>query len=333
MTKFSFIKKVKLNKKFPFAMHVALLIAILMLLIMAVFAWFSSSGGKADANGISFHLGTGDSMDISLDGGKTFVNSIDLFSDEDQRIISESNKIKDKLNMEDITSDGKTFYRPVFNEENGQRIPNTAANWDYATQNRSYITETIIFRTDKKSDIFMGSGTQIITSCENDNKALASDNAADIGNKNSTYNFSNDCIVGALRISAVDSDGNICFVCIPRSDVELVRNGNVVEMKLGNNVSSEAKIHSYYSTNYQTDKGPVVAENVIYGFNGTQKIATTTFNADTGYYEATATVNIWLEGCDTETTRVLTGGKFKLAFNFIASPNNTPDPTTSEGIE
>ncbi len=358
---FDFIKNnIKLNeapKKRLLLKQASLLCVTVFMLITVVFAWFSANKGTATAKGMSVSMESGDSLEFCLNKGATdetgksiesWHTSINLLSAKGSAIISAANSLFDdegnlRLNMEDITSDGRTFLRPVFmpeNDDNGQRVPNVEKDWSYATQNQSYITQTIYFRTSKKSDIFMGPGTGIITSCENEGKKLVSDNAEDIGNKHPNYNFSNDCIVGALRISAVDSDGNICFVCIPRYDVELERktdsDGNkTINMLSGGNVTDNSDKHFYYSTKYQEDKAPILYTNTICGFDGTQKIATTTKVSD-GVYEAKATINVWLEGCDPETTRILSGGKFQLAFDFLATENNEPDttaPTEAEVVE
>ncbi len=326
MKVFSFIKNIKLNKDKPVIKHIALLMATLMILVVAVFAWFSYGKTKAEAGDLSISMKMPDSMQISLDGGNNFViGGIDILSADDQKFIGNSNKIigedgKLLLSMQDITSDGKNFLRPKFNEEDGQSIPDTTQNWDSATKNRAYISQDIIFRTDEPCDIFMGSDTKIITSCEIDKKQLVSDTASEIGNKSTAGNFSNDCIVGALRISVV-SDNECKFVCIPRSDIELVRNANGITINTGDNVSDDAKIHTHYDSTYQTTGDTVDNIDPILAFNGTQKIASTTEKITRDGkdgYEAKATVNLWLEGCDPEVTRLLSGGKYQVTFDFLA---------------
>lgn len=329
MTKFSFIKNIKLNKNHTVIKHMALLIALLMMFVMVVFAWFNLNAGEADADGLSIAMGASDTMLISLDGGKSFHESIDLLDEADQDFISEANKIIGNLSMQDITSDGETFYRPKFNEEDGQSIPDTNEEWNDITGNNSaYISQDIIFRTTTPSKIYMGSGTQIITSCEREGKKLVSDNSDEIGNKSKSGNFSNDCIVGALRISAIDTSaqGNPCrFVCIPRSDIELVRNGDAVTVHTGSAVSGDTSIHSYYDSTYQGSTNPIDSYDAITGFNGSQLITETknkVVRDGKEGYEATATINVWLEGCDPEVTRLLSGGKYNITFDFIASDAN-----------
>ena len=331
MTKFSFIKKVKLNTKFPLIRQIALLIAILMLLVVAALAWFASQK-SAEADGLNISMSSGKNLLISLDG-ENFVTSIDLLSDEAQDIIGSQNKIKGFLNMTDITSDGVTFLRPTFKEIDGERIPNVEDDWKVMgdeDRNNSFISQTVTFRTDSPSIIYLSSGTGISTYSEENNQPLTGSNS---GNKSEDGDFSKDCIVGALRISAVDSSGNLCCLCIPRPDIitEIETNDtdNTKEFKvtINQNGTDASKTHKYYSTDYANEKTEQTASGVIYSFDGTQQIAVTTKNSEFGYYEATATINIWLEGCDAETRRAFSGGKFNMSFDFTAVETNEPEAT------
>lgn len=333
MSKFSFIVDfLKLNKKRTVLRQISLLAAIVVMLILAVFAWFTSGTGEATAEGIKVSMFTGNNLDISLDGGKNYVGDIDLLSTDDQEYISDENKIKGVLSMEDITSDGYNFFLPVFlPDANNIRKPDTTEDWEDAAnsaKNRAYISQEIIFRTGSASHIYIGSGTRIITSAENEGKLLVSSNPEEIGNISPNGNFSRDCIVGALRISAVDSNDNMCFVMIPRTDVEFVQNDTSFSVKTNENVSSNVFDHYYYSTNYQSEGAPVkLDESKVVHANtpstdGTiAKIGTTTLNKNDGFYYTTATINIWVEGCDAEARRALSGGKFNIVLDFMAVEN------------
>lgn len=341
MSKFSFIKMIKLNKltKRRFLLkQIALLSTTAMILILAVFAWFSSKE-TADASGLNVTMSSSNNMLISLDDGVTFLNGIDLMDADVQQYISLDNKILDVINMKDITSDGKTFYRPVFLDNANDRTPDTTRNWENETGNNSvYISEKITFRTSVPSDIFIGPDTSITTSAENDKLLLSSTEPVGIGNQSGFGNFSKDCIVGALRISAITSEGDLCYVMIPRKDIEMIKTttDGVTSYSLvtGDKVSSNTKVHEYYYSPI-TPAGDdlyikTTSDNVIDAFStDVTPIATTTLK-ENGFYEATATVNIWLEGTDPETTRALSGGKYTISLDFIASENNEVQTTTSE---
>ncbi len=316
MKNFSFIiEKLKLNKKNTLLRHVSLLIATLMLLSVAVWAWFSMQT-NANANGLNVTLGAGKNLDMSLDLGKTYHGTFDLLGEDDQQYISTNNQIKDKLNMFDVTSDGKVFWNPKFKEQtDGLRQPdvNSQEQWTHPNPNYAYISETITFRTTFPADIYMGKNTAITTST---NKLVG----ADAENKSDRGDFSRDCIVGALRISAIDSNNQLKFVMIPRSEIKLVE---ASDGSFTANTNNTSNIHTYYPESYQsgtTTKQALTAFTAVDGGkapNDNTKIATTTASSD-GYYYGTATVNIWLEGCDEETRRVLSGGKFNISLDFVA---------------
>lgn len=321
MKNFSFIiEKLKLNKKRPLLRSLSLMLATVMVFSVAVWAWFSLRK-DANADGIQMTVAAGKNLDISLDYGKTFYHSIDLLAAEHQERIDPQNQIKDKLYMYDITSDGDTFWSPKFKETtNGVRTPDTSLAWTSAARNIAYISETIVFRTTFPAEIYMGKNTTINTS-------VSTLTGANAGNKSDAGDFSKDCIVGALRISAIDVEeqNKLCFVCIPRSDVELVEDadGNF-SVKTGSSVSADAKKHTYYPDSYTN--GTTTNSNPLYGFtavydepapNDSTKITTTKDGGD-GYYYGTAIVNIWLEGCDAETRRVLSGGKYNINLDFVA---------------
>ncbi len=329
MKNFSFIiEKLKLNKDKPLLRSVSLLLATFLLLSVAVWAWFSMNE-TADADGLNITMGTSKNLLISLnrggESGNDYFTGIDLLADGMQQYISEDNRIKDKLNMLDITSDGKTFYRPVFTQESNIRIPDCTQTWSTPNKNVAYISEYISFRTTFPAEIYMGAGTNIITECEQKGNELIGSSAS---NKSAVGDFSRDCIVGALRISAMDIKGNRLFTMIPRSDVELVKDDNGYSVKTGNPASQNAKEHIYYASDYLTKKATTtLKENVLTEFtataeskpeSGTTKLADTTYNATTGYYEGNATINIWLEGCDPETLRALSGGKYAITLDFVA---------------
>lgn len=343
MINFSFIvKKLKLNKERFLLRQLCLLFATVMLLSVAVFAWFSNKE-SANASGVHVTVGTSKNLLISLDYGDTYHNGIDLLSNDTQKYIHANNKIKDKLSMQDITSDGYTFWRPVFSQTDNNRIPDTSKQWEYAAKNIAYITQEVYFKTSFPADIYMGSGTTVVPKEAEDKLTSAS-----ATNKSDGGDFSRDCIIGALRISAYndsskDSSSNNykkpLFVMIPRSNLMLEQKGNVFTISTGNNLT-DAKIHEYYTTktnenttdNYvkKTNNNPLLEFTATENNPGqdSTKIATTKKDADGNYY-GTATVNIWLEGCDAETRRVLSGGKYNIVLDFVAIENAEATTTTT----
>ncbi len=302
---------------------ISLVLVTVILLGVAAWAWFVSQQ-EANATGLNVTMGTSKNLELSLDKGATWHYGLDILSTDAQQYISEDNKVKDKLLMLDITSDGKTFFRPVFTQTNNVRIPDCTQVWSTPNKNNAYISQLVYFRTTFPGEIYMGADTEIITSCQKTGRDLVGVSA---GNKSTYGDFSTDCIVGALRISAIDKNNNLLFTAIPRSDVELVKdsNGNY-SVKTGNAVSPDATKHTYYASNYLTTGQPTTTSNVITSFTATPnynpgnntKLTNTVYNPETGYYEGYATINIWLEGCDAEALRALSGGKYSINLDFVA---------------
>ena len=322
MLNFNFIaEKLKLNNKKTMLKHGVLLATTIILLCVAVWTWFSTRT-TTEATGLQMSMETSSDMSISLDGGATYHPGIDLLDEESQQYIGEQNKIKDRLTMQDITSDGFTFMSPAFTVAGAERIPDVTQNWSPANPNRAYISQTIYFKTNFPAEIYMGNDTRIITRSEAENAPLVSNDVNDLVNPSSYGAFSKDCIVGALRISAINSSNQHCFTMIPRSDIELVSNGNNYAVLLGNDVSANTKSHTYFTS----AKQEACNDFVLTSFPAVEKvkptsnetmIAKTILNED-GDYIGVATVNVWLEGCDAEVKRALSGGEFNIILNFVS---------------
>ncbi len=334
MKKFSFMNKIKLNiepKRRFLLKQISLLLATVFIFVISVWAWYVGDDHPATATGIQVTMTAANSIEISLNDGADFLGSIDLMDEEQQKFISADNIIKDVLNMKDITSDGKTFYRPVFSDDNSatDRTPDVTKNWDDAG-NTAYISEKIVFRTSTPSKIYLGDETTFTTSAEAQNKKLASKEHLEVGNlsgftakdhrNGETVYFSTDCIVGALRLAAIDSSNELLYVYIPRKDVELTKDDSDYIIKTGNDVSINTTIHNYYTKSGDTTELFMLtqSEDLVEVLGAAPPIATTTLQED-GTYTATATINIWLEGCDTETTRALSTGRYKIHLDFTAT--------------
>ncbi|MBQ4569506.1 MAG: hypothetical protein IJA62_05590 [Ruminococcus sp.] len=339
MKKFSFMSKIKLNnapKKMFLLKQISLLLATAFVLVFAVFAWFAGGEGTAKATGIQVTMTANNNMLISLNGGSDFRPAIDLMAEDDQQYISPENAIKDLLYMRDITSDGLSFFRPEFldNDSSTDRTPDPYKSWDAAGDN-SYISLSIVFQTANPSNIYLSEDTSFITSAEKSGKLLSSNESENVGNnsefgKAETGFFSNDCIVGALRLSAVNSNNNLVYVYIPRKDIEMTKtitNGvTSYAVNTGSeNVTNKTSVHTYYKSVNSTSAPYYILEDSadVVDSLGTnpRPIATTTLQ-EGGSCQATATINIWLEGCDPETTRALSKGQYSIALDFTASPVN-----------
>ena len=318
------LKKMYIKKQVNAVLKLLMLfVATLSVLVVGAWSWFNSAS-DADSDDIKMTISTIEALEVSV-SNSSFSTHIDL---------SRDTEILDNLKMRDVTGFDSGFLVPKFNSDIGISEPNLSASWDSAVANEDYLSFELVFRTKKQSDIYIASGTKVSTYCENQGAPL---DGADALNKSSYGDFSRDAIVGALRMNVFDSAG-YKFLWIPRPDIYLEASADHQRYDLHTNLALNEQrtrktiIHTCYGTNLNKalrDCGE--SENVIAsasaftanaydeasGSNIT-KIATTFIKDGDYYYSQPVIINIWLEGCDTEALRALSGGKYEIALNFIA---------------
>lgn len=301
-----------------------LFLATLSVFVVGAWSWFNDSS-NADSDSINMTLSTIESLEVSVNNSE-FSTHINLSDDTD---------ILENLNMRDVTGFNSGFLIPKFKNDIGISDLDLLATWDNAVPNQHYISLTLVFRTEKQSDIYVASGTKVLTYCEKQGASLS---GADAVNKSDFGDFSRDAIVGALRMNAFDSAGAYKFLWIPRPDIYLQASADHQRYQLNTNLSlseqheKETLIHTCYNTNinkapYECDesKNVITSESAFTANayddasgNPITKIATTSMRDGDYYVSQPVTFNIWLEGCDAEALRALSGGKYEIALNFIA---------------
>lgn len=323
-----------LNKKFKTKQFkavlrlVVLIFTIISLLIGAAWSWFADQK-EATASGISMTMQTADFLAVSIDGGQNFYPSIDVLKDS----------MFADLNMKDITGNGITFYKPKFTNSIGNLILDAKSEWPAATPNIDYISLNLTFRSPFSADIYVANGTQVITKCETvkANGVIAPSTllGSDTYNKSSYGDFSKDAIVGALRMSVLNSDNVREFLWIPRPDVLLTVSNDLQNYTLdvGNDATSIIDVENRLVTGthyfYDSNRNPTFLDNSLtsssiftadVGIPGSEitKISTASTPTDDGYYIGSATVNIWIEGRDNEARRALSDGEFNILLNFVS---------------
>ena len=324
-----------LNKKFKTKQFkavlrlVVLIFTIISLLIGAAWSWFADQK-EATASGISMTMQTADFLAVSIDGGNTFHSSIDILNDP----------LFENLNMRDITSgDGKSLLVPAFTGDIGELKIDGSKEWSEAVENVDYISIPLIFRSSVEADIYVASGTEVVTNCE----IIKAEGAispevllgSDTYNISSYGNFSTDAIVGALRMSAIDEDNNVKFIWIPRPDVHLTVSNNLQDyvLKVGADiVGNTTSTHYCYDSAYNAVSYAKTTLSSATAFsadvnnppsNATTKLGIADTPDGNGYFTCNAHINIWLDGCDNEARRALSNGEFKFFLNFVAIPTTT----------
>ncbi len=301
-----------------------LFLATLSVFVVGAWSWFNDSS-NADSDSINMTLSTIESLEVSVNNSE-FSTHINLSDDTD---------ILENLNMRDVTGFNSGFLIPKFKNDIGISDLDLSASWDSAVANRDYISLTHVFRTEKQSGIYVASGTKVLTYCEKQGAPLS---GVDAVNKSAFGDFSRDAIVGALRMNAFDSFGAYKFLWIPRPDIYLQASNDHQQYQLYTSLSlseqraKETLIHTCYNTNlnkapYECDdsQNVITSESAFTANayddasgNPITKIATTSIKDGNYYVSQPVTFNIWLEGCDAEALRALSGGKYEIALNFIA---------------
>lgn len=241
------------------------------------------------------------------------------------------------LSMIDVSGAGDgTFYRPKTVDNNGNPgsdttwlnvsdgiIPSdTSENYDGA--NRDYMKIDLKLRAKSKTAVTVAlkKGSELQTVAAS-NRLTLPNNANKIENKSAYGEFSKDCVVGGMRVSAVTANERK-FTWIPRPDIKLTVQGDTLGNRtyiVNTNVTgdSETTTHNYVTAEGNTPTEHNLEGNLITGSitdetntNITQFITLNDDKKYAGYQYGEVTFYVWLEGCDTEARRALVGGKFRL---------------------
>ena len=216
----------------------------------------------------------------------------------------------------EITSDGTDFYKPKLTQENGKAKPDTSSEWDVADKD-SYLSIDVYMKTGEDHMVYLNSGTEISPI----STTLTGEQS---GNKSDDGDFSKDCIVGAVRLSTVNSaDSKLKNLWIPAPQIHY--DSDKKEVTLGN-TSGDTFKHKYWKvtknsdgkTGKPTGTAPVEYKDVITNTNNDFKLGKnydfamlTKKQPSDKYASGMTTVNIWVDGEDDEARFAMVGGKFK----------------------
>lgn len=257
-----------------------------------------------------------------------------------------------KLSMIDVSGAGDgTFYRPKTVDNNGD--PGSGTTWlnvsddqtgtnlaeNHDGENRDYIKIDLKLRAKSKTPVTVAlkEGSELQTVAASDRLTLPN-NANKIENKSAYGDFSKDCVVGGMRVSAVTANERK-FTWIPRPDIKLTVDGETLENRtyiVNTNVTgdSETTTHNYIksvASDGKTTTKDNLTENLLTGkIEDNTTLVTLSENKGDEYQYGEVTFYVWLEGCDTEARRALVGGKFRLRLlldTLDAQAETTPNVT------
>lgn len=216
------MKKQSLDRRMMISKNSILMLVLLVIVFIAVWAWFAGNTEVAQASGLSASTKTPSTLELALpneDGSypeedSAYSSSIDF--DKQISII--------RTMVTDVTSDGLHFIIPTTTQESGVRIVEKDQAWDKAVANQDYISIPFYVRS-QNQNIYVSGSSKL--------DATLQDDSGKIVNESDVTGLSRNGIVGAMRVSIVDmtnaintenyqpADRDLKFFWVPRPDLYL----------------------------------------------------------------------------------------------------------------
>lgn len=302
-------------KKIPVWKNVALIVSVIVVLIIATFAWFYF-GTSAWADDLALDVGQASFVQISGDNGTHWSEELDL-------------EFGVSKNFKELSGDGINLFAPVYDEvENSTGGFSTQiVGFKRVTDNKNCYEQVFSFRSDSLQNIYLDPASYV--TCES-----VQDNAY---------------IDGAIRVAFIelDENGNETLRCIwaPNSGVEytpasnsFTREGMVEERYFYQKSTIPVDVNSLAEgvSNPHVVQIPTGYDNNVNtgcGYNANQKfmwsndnqlphnapvLLTVPESMDEGAVYKKMKIKVWLEGHDRECVSLLSGQKFSMKFQFIA---------------
>ncbi len=335
--------KAKSNNK-PIILVNLVLIAVLA--VVAVYAWFAVNADN-NVKMYEIEVHSDNPLQLSFTGKEgTWQDSLNLADLTENGV-----NVLDTMKFINVSGNGQKFKIPALTQHDNYAEINGSVKAKDAVANKDYLSFDVYMRSKDPVKVYFSSDSKAdpvsatLTGTGSGNpcsSAYASGNNA----------FSKDCIVGALRVAAINYKKGTPeknFIWIPRPDIHLNNavNSTTYTMTTDAKISSNSegtgasgenyKWNNSYEHWYYTESstGSSVI-NIASGFGAklyTGSGSSSTFPNSTdseptetdtllatlsgtpdanGYYVSHAKFNVWIEGCDTEARRALVGGKFNL---------------------
>lgn len=318
MSKDQELVKVKRDTKSLVIKNLIVMAVLIIIALTGVISWFTNKT-EATADGINVICEAPKGLKIAVvQHGEPApdVNDETQWSEGEITLTKEDYPFLKEQSIIEITSDGTDFYKPKLTQENGKAKPDTSSEWDVADKD-SYLSIDVYMKTGEDHMVYLNSGTEISPS----STTLTGEQS---GNKSDDGDFSKDCIVGAVRLSTVNSaDSKLKNLWIPAPQIHY--DSDKKEVTLGN-TSGDTFKHKYWKvtknsdgkTGKPTGTAPVEYKDVITNTNNDFKLGKnydfamlTKKQPSDKYASGMTTVNIWVDGEDDEARFAMVGGKFK----------------------
>lgn len=318
MSKDQELVKVKRDIKSLVMKNLIVMAVLIIIALTGVISWFTNKT-EATADGINVTCEAPKGLKIAVvrHGEKApDVNDETQWSEGEITLTKDAYPFLKEQSIIEITSDGTDFYKPKLTQENGKAKPDTSGVWDVADKD-AYLSIDVYMKTGEDHVVNLNSETEISPI----STTLTGENS---GNKSDDGNFSKDCIVGAVRLSTVNStDPTIKNLWIPAPQIHYDSDKKEVTLK---NNSGDTFKHKYWEVAKNSDgktgvpqgTTPVEYEGVITNTNNDFKLGEnckfanlTKKQPSDKYATGMTTVNIWVDGEDDEARFAMVGGKFK----------------------
>lgn len=318
MSKDQKLVKIKRDTKSLVMKNLIVMAVLIIIALTGVISWFTNKT-EATADGINVTCEAPKGLKIAVvrHGEEApDVNDETQWSEGEITLTKDAYPFLKEQSIIEITSDGTDFYKPKLTQENGKAKPDTSSVWDVADKD-AYLSIDVYMKTGEDHVVNLNSGTEISPI----STTLTGEQS---GNKSDDGNFSKDCIVGAVRLSTVNStDSTIKNLWIPAPQIHY--DSDKKEVTLGN-TSGDTFNHKYWKVAKNSDgktgmpqgTTPVEYEGVITNTNNDFKLGEnckfanlTKKQPSDKYATGMTTVNIWVDGEDDEARFAMVGGKFK----------------------
>lgn len=318
MSKDQKLVKIKRDTKSLVMKNLIVMAVLIAIALTGVISWFTNKT-EATADGINVTCEAPKGLKIAVvQHGEPApdVNDETKWSEGEITLTKEDYPFLKEQSIIEITSDGTYFYKPKLTQENGKAKPDTSSEWDVADKD-SYLSIDVYMKTGEDHMVYLNSGTEISPI----STTLTGEQS---GNKSDDGDFSKDCIVGAVRLSTVNSaDSKLKNLWIPAPQIHY--DSDKKEVTLGN-TSGDTFKHKYWKvtknsdgkTGKPTGTAPVEYKDVITNTNNDFKLGKnydfamlTKKQPSDKYASGMTTVNIWVDGEDDEARFAMVGGKFK----------------------
>lgn len=318
MSKDQKLVKIKRDTKSLVMKNLIVMAVLIIIALTGVISWFTNKT-EATADGINVTCEAPKGLKIAVvQHGEPApdVNDETQWSEGEITLTKEDYPFLKEQSIIEITSDGTDFYKPKLTQENGKAKPDTSSEWDVADKD-SYLSIDVYMKTGEDHMVYLNSGTEISPI----STTLTGEQS---GNKSDDGDFSKDCIVGAVRLSTVNSaDSKLKNLWIPAPQIHYDSDNKKVTL---DNTSGDTFKHKYWKVTKNSDgkigmpqgTTPVEYEGVITNTNNDFKLGKnynfaklTKKQSSDKYASGMTTVNIWVDGEDDEARFAMVGGKFK----------------------